>query len=328
MREHDLPRAGRVNRRNRFDDDEPDLREVVRRRSRVGRDPRQTRLGDRWSTWDLSTPTERGPLPHPDWLVTELAAVDVERGVLKTGKEADVFLLHRHVPGTDRGCLLAAKRYRSHDHRHVPPRRGLPGGSPGQGVPGQPGHGQPQRVRQGGDRRALGGGRVRRAVPALGDRRQLDVAPFTPYPVQILGTEVLQEFIGTPDGTAAPRLAQVRTDEDGLADLWAQLMLGLPVLARAGYAHGDLSPYNILVHEGRLVIIDLPQIVDVVANPQGKRVPGPRRAQRGDLVHRRGLSGLDEAAVTAELMAEARHAHRCVRSCIVGIAWQPRGGGR
>jgi hypothetical protein len=34
--------------------------------------------GDRWSTWDQSTPTERGPKPHPDWLVTELAAVDTE----------------------------------------------------------------------------------------------------------------------------------------------------------------------------------------------------------------------------------------------------------
>jgi RIO kinase 1 len=37
--------------------------------------------------------------------------------VLKTGKEADVHLLERAVPGTDRGCLLAAKRYRDPDHR-------------------------------------------------------------------------------------------------------------------------------------------------------------------------------------------------------------------
>jgi RIO kinase 1 len=41
------------------------------------------------------------------------------------------------------------------------------------------------------------------------------------------------------------------------------------IFARAGFAHGDLSPYNLLVHEGRVVIIDLPQIVDTVANPQG-----------------------------------------------------------
>jgi RIO kinase 1 len=42
--------------------------------------------GDRWSTWDQSTPSQRGPQPYPDWLVTDLAATDTELGILKTGK--------------------------------------------------------------------------------------------------------------------------------------------------------------------------------------------------------------------------------------------------
>ena len=41
------------------------------------------------------------------------------------------------------------------------------------------------------------------------------------------------------------------------------------VRARDGLAHGDLSAYNLLVHDGRLVLIDLPQVVDVIANPRG-----------------------------------------------------------
>jgi RIO kinase 1 len=40
-------------------------------------------------------------------------------------------------------------------------------------------------------------------------------------------------------------------------------------LARHGVAHGDLSPYNILAAGDRVVIIDLPQVVDIVANPAG-----------------------------------------------------------
>ncbi len=44
----------------------------------------------------------------------------------------------------------------------------------------------------------------------------------------------------------------------------------MATLAGAGYAHGDLSPYNLLVHNGRLVMIDLPQVVDFVANPSGR----------------------------------------------------------
>jgi RIO kinase 1 len=73
--------------------------------------------GDRWSTWPESQASERGPQPYPDWVVTELGAVDFELGVLKTGKEADVHLLRREVPDTDRSCLLAAKRYRDAEHR-------------------------------------------------------------------------------------------------------------------------------------------------------------------------------------------------------------------
>jgi RIO kinase 1 len=42
------------------------------------------------------------------------------------------------------------------------------------------------------------------------------------------------------------------------------------ILARGGYTHGDLSAYNLLVHGAELVLIDLPQLVDVVANPQGR----------------------------------------------------------
>jgi RIO kinase 1 len=220
--------------------------------------------GDRWSTWDQSTPTERGPRPHPKWLVTDLAAVDTELGILKTGKEADVYLIRRHVPGTDRSCLLAAKRYRDAEHRLFHRDAGYLEG---------------RRVRE---------SRVNRATEnrsAYGKQMiagQWAGAEFTalcrlygarvavPYPVQITGTEVLLEFIGDDDGTAAPRLAETRPGEKLLASLWEQFTAALDTLARHGLAHGDLSPYNLLVHQGRLVIIDLPQVVDVIAHPTGR----------------------------------------------------------
>lgn len=77
------------------------------------------------------------------------------------------------------------------------------------------------------------------------------------------------EFIGHPDGTAAPRLAQVRQGEHDLDDYYRQIVDIMRTLATAGFAHGDLSAYNLLVHEGRVRVIDLPQIVDIIANPQG-----------------------------------------------------------
>ena len=33
--------------------------------------------------------------------------------------------------------------------------------------------------------------------------------------------------------------------------------------------HGDLSPYNVLVRDDELVIIDWPQVIDILGNPQG-----------------------------------------------------------
>ena len=220
--------------------------------------------GDRWSTWDQSTPLDRGPKPHPKWLVTDLAAVDSELGILKTGKEADVYLIRRHVPGTDKSCLLAAKRYRDAEHRLFHRDAGYLEG---------------RRVRESRVNRAtasrsafgkqmIAGQWANAEFTALGRLHRARVP--VPYPVQVTGTEVLLEFIGTADGTAAPRLAETRPDDKLLASLWDQFTAALDTLARHGLAHGDLSPYNLLVHQGRLVLIDLPQVVDVIAHPTGR----------------------------------------------------------
>lgn len=266
--------------------------------------------GDRWSTWDLSSPLERGPLPHPDWLVTELAAVDVEHGVLKTGKEADACLITRGIPGSDRKCMLVAKRYRSHDHRMFHRDSGYLEGR--RVKESRTNRAMAKRTDFG--KEAIAGTWANAEFNALSHLwqicEQLGVQPFVPYPVQILGTEVLMEYLGSPDGTAASRLAAVRGDDKEIRDLWDQLLLALTVMARAGYTHGDLSPYNILVHEGRLIIIDLPQIVDIVANPQGRRFleRDVSNVVTWFAAHARGkgrLSDLDEATIVAELVAEA-----------------------
>jgi len=241
--------------------------------------------GDRWSTWDQSAAGERGPRPWPDWLVTELAAVDTELGILKTGKEADVFLLRRGVPGTDRSCLLAAKRYRSAEHRMFHRDSAYLEG---------------RRVRESRASRAMAGrtmaGREMIArqwanaeFAALGQLCQAGVA--VPYPVQVLETELLLEFIGEPDGTAAPRLAETRPQRAELAGLWDQLVQALVTLARYGLAHGDLSAYNLLVHRGRLVLIDLPQVIDVIANPRGAEFLDRDAANVARWFTARGLTG-------------------------------------
>ncbi len=264
------PRASTARRRGKqgFDDDEPTTARRLRRRRALppieafdATDGLPT--GDRWSTWDQSIPTERGPRPYPDWLVTELAAVDTELGILKTGKEADVFLIRRCVPQTDRSCLLAAKRYRSAEHRMFHRDSGYLEGR----------RTRESRVnravssRSAFGRQAITGQWANAEFSALA--RLYEAGVPVPYPAQILGTELLLEFIGSADGIAAPRLAETRPSTAELAGLWHQLVQAIVALARDGLAHGDLSAYNLLVHDGRLVMIDLPQMVDVIANPRG-----------------------------------------------------------
>lgn len=115
-----------------------------------------------------------------------------------------------------------------------------------------------------------------------------------PYPVQRVGTDLLLEFIGDADGGAAPRLAQLRPTADELVDLWTQLRAAVAALARAGYTHGDLSAYNVLVHQGRLVLIDLPQVVDVVVNPRGPELMERDVRNIGGWFAARGLPSVEE----------------------------------
>jgi RIO kinase 1 len=233
--------------RRRFDDDDPTSTDF-------GGEPDEPA----WSSYPDASP---GPEPLPDWVITSPGAIDDDLGVVKTGKEAEVSLLRRTDDG--RAILLAVKRYRSAEHRLFHRDSGYLEG---------------RRVRRSREMRAMQtrttfgrdliAGQWAAAEFAVLSRLW-SAGAAVPYPVQLLGTELMMEFIGNTDGVAAPRLAQLRPSTAEARDLYAQLRKVLTVLADAGYAHGDLSPYNVLVDEGRLVLIDLPQAVDIVGNPQG-----------------------------------------------------------
>lgn len=219
--------------------------------------------GQRWSTWWDVERLQRGPEPRPDWVVTDSAAIDTDLGILKTGKEADCFLVERAVPGDPaRRSLLVAKVYRDPDHRSFQRSASYTEG---------------RSVRNSRDMRAIRnksfyGRQVQAGQWAAAEWNSLNrlwpLGVPIPYPVQVDGTEILLEYL-TDGNDTAPRLAQVRPDHDQLADLYEQLASAMELMTSVGVVHGDLSPYNLLVSNGRIMIIDLPQMVDLVANPNG-----------------------------------------------------------
>lgn len=262
--------------------------------------------GQRWSTWLDVEPLCRGPKPRPDWVVTSQAAIDTELGILKTGKEADAFLLERAVPGSpphDHGgvgesVVMVAKRYRSSEHRTFHRAATYTEG---------------RSVKRSRDERALKrkstwGKIVASSEWAVSEwsalQRCWELGLPVPYPVQIDGTEILMEWITGPDGESAPRLAQTRPEPALLASYFDQLRDAMATMARSGFVHGDLSAYNLLAAGDRLVIIDLPQVVDLAGNLAGPDFLLRDCTNVCTWFRARGLQ-VDEHELFGELMAEA-----------------------
>ena len=230
--------------------------------------------------------------------MTTQAAIDTDLGILKTGKEADVFLLERADPhDPDGGVVMAAKRYRSTDHRTFHRAAAYTEG---------------RSMKRSRDERALKRKSTFGRLVAAGEwavsewdalKRFWSLGLPVPYPVQIDGTEILMEWI-TVDGETAPRLAQTRPEPELLASYFDQLRDALTTMVQNGIVHGDLSPYNILAAGDRLVIIDLPQIVDLVGNTAGMDFLLRDCTNVCTWFRARGLE-VDEHDLFGELMAHA-----------------------
>ncbi|TYL51653.1 serine/threonine protein kinase [Nocardioides sp. BGMRC 2183] len=258
--------------------------------------------GQRWSTWLDVEPLCRGPEPRPAWVVTSQGAVDTDLGVLKTGKEADVHLLERADPQhPDQAVVMAAKRYRSAEHRSFHRAAAYTEG---------------RSTRRSRDERALNrkstfGRQVAAGEWAVAEWNALvrcwELGLPVPYPVQIDGTEILQEWIHLDEAEGrrtAPRLAQVRPEPDLLAAYYDQIRDVLHTLVGAGLVHGDLSAYNVLAAGERLVVIDLPQVLDLAGNTAGFDYLHRDCTNICGWFRRRGLE-VDPEDLFGELMASA-----------------------
>lgn len=257
--------------------------------------------GQRWSTWLDVEPLSRGPEPRPDWVVTSQAAIDTELGILKTGKEADAFLLERAVPGSDavgESVVMVAKRYRSSEHRSFHRAAAYTEG---------------RSVKRSRDERALKAKSTWGKIVATSEwaisewsalNRCWQLGLPVPYPVQVDGTEILMEWITDDEGESAPRLAQTRPEPALLASYFDQLREALATMVGAGIIHGDLSAYNLLAASERLVIIDLPQIVDLAGNTNALEFLMRDCANVCTWFRSKGLE-VDEHELFGDLMAHA-----------------------
>jgi RIO kinase 1 len=245
----------------------------------------------------------------PAWL-TEGDTVDEVLGLLKTGKEAEVFVVERRTLDGRRAAVLAHKRYRP-----TKVRKGeleALGFSRARTFTNDALYHEGRKFRYSRDQRAVER-MTEQGKRILAERwpgQELDslcrahaAGVTVPYPVEFTGDGMLMQFIGDAP-VAAPRLISARLDAGEARRAYAQVVDDLTSLTRAGLVHADLSPYNLLWWRDRVWMIDFPQAVDLVLNPHGF-----------DLLHhdvttlctwfaRRGVA-CDGEALFASLLAEA-----------------------
>jgi RIO kinase 1 len=87
-----------------------------------------------------------------------------------------------------------------------------------------------------------------------------------PRPIAHQGNAILMDYVGD-ERMAAPTLIDSAPDRDEAAELFDLIMDNVALMLQLHRVHGDLSPYNILHWDGRIVIIDFPQMVDARTNP-------------------------------------------------------------
>jgi RIO kinase 1 len=245
----------------------------------------------------------------PAWLTADGTA-DEMIGLLKTGKEAEVFVVERRSPDRTRSAVLAHKRYRPTTVRKGDLEAG--GFSKARTFADDSAYRAGRGFRSSRDRRAVErrSAHGRRIQAERWPREEYDAlvrahaaGVTVPYPVEFTGDGTLMQFVGD-EAVAAPRLVSARLSPAELAGAHRQILDDLAALTRIGLVHADLSPYNLLWWRNRVWVIDFPQAVDLAENANGL-----------DLLHRdvttvcawfarRGVP-CDGEAVFAELLAEA-----------------------
>ncbi len=190
-------------------------------------------------------------------------------GPLRPGKEAQVFVCEAH-PRTGFE-LLAAKIYRPRAERSFRAEETYLEGRSSLRR-GRAAHSSVARAvarRSAAGKALLSELWVRREYEVLG---RLDACGVpVPRPVACSGDAVLMQYLGDIEAPA-PRLVATRLGQEEAAAMRETLLEAVALCLSDGLIHGDLSAYNVLIHDGRPYIIDVPQAVDAAMHPEAQRL--------------------------------------------------------
>jgi RIO kinase 1 len=196
-------------------------------------------------------------------------------GRVKAGKEATVYLCSAH-PSTGRRWI-AAKLYRE---RSLRSSKNAGQYQQGRGLlddEGNSAEGRSWRMDKAIGKKSKRGRAAVQTSWLMHEFTQLQTlhaqGADVPLPIEHGEHALLMEFIGD-ETEAAPTLNDVVLEPNDAKRLFERVIFNVELLLAQGWAHGDLSSYNILYHRGGIVLIDFPQVVDCRNNPRAREIFG------------------------------------------------------
>lgn len=255
-------------------------------RARRGRDPgdeargyrrkkaqRMREMSDRMEDFVPTYAANLDPKHHERrWIIDSLSGfyansqlTDVLR-LVKGGKEANVYVCEAH-PKLGKP-LLAAKLYRPRMLRHLKNNAVYKEG---------------RELRDADGKLILGSREARAMHKKTRFGKDLDLAAWiehefqvqsllfeagadVPEPVAHGGNVILMDYVGDAR-LPAPTLHEVELAPEEAQPLFERVMHNVQLMLKLNQIHADLSAYNILYWDGRITLIDFPQMVDARTNP-------------------------------------------------------------
>ena len=239
-----------------------------------------------------------------DWLA-DAPYEDRDLGVLKAGKESEVYLVSR--TGPTRTCLMAEKRFKPRLQRAFR-NDYLYAGIWGEGTRHED-RAMKKRTRFGQEHL-----QARWESHEWATLQGLHDAGVTvPPPVERVEHGYRMAFIGDGD-RAAPRLSEVDLDLTTARRVWRELQREIQLILDAELVHGDLSAFNVLWWHERPVIIDFSQAVDAVVHPAARDLLRRDVERTAGYFRRRGVAVDLDAALALVGDSPARFAHQVLSS--------------
>jgi len=208
------------------------------------------------------------------WLLSSLRAfydrglINDILGLVKGGKEASVYRCQAD-PATG-NTVLAAKVYRPRKFRNLRNDSTYRQGRAILNPYGQDhDYARDQRITRAIGKKTAFGMQVAHTSWLMHEYTALErlhsAGAAVPQPVASSENSILMGYHG--DGQlAAPTLNEISLHEEEALGLFQEVLRNIDIMLQHNLIHGDLSAYNILYWEGKITIIDFPQVIDLHGN--------------------------------------------------------------